>query len=387
MTDTTDKTHQGTAARGGGAMRLRGLVRKEFLQVLRDPSSIAIAFLMPVVLLLLFGYGVSLDAEHVPVAIVVEQPSADTASFTGAFQHSRYFAPLMLRDLPSAEAALAAHRVEGIVHLRSDFARQLRRSDGAPVQVIVNGVDANTGRIIIGYVEGLWGNWLEQSSRARGHKPDIPVQIEQRVWFNSELRSRNFLVPGLIAVIMTLIGALLTAMVMAREWERGTMEALMVTPVAMREVLIGKIIPYFVLGMGGMILTVIMATWQFEVPLRGSVWVLLAASALFLLVALGMGLLISIVAKNQFVAGQIAVIVTFLPAFILSGFIFDIASTPTVVQFITHIIAARYFVAILQTVFMAGNVWSVILPNALALALMAGVFLMLIRRRARKRLD
>ncbi len=375
------------AGRGGGAMRLRGLVRKEFLQVLRDPSSIAIAFLMPVVLLLLFGYGVSLDAEHVPIAVVVEQPSADTASFTSAFQHSRHFKPLLLSDMRSAEAALAAHRVDGIVHLRGDFARQLRSSDGAPVQVIVNGVDANTGRIIIGYVQGLWANWLGQAARMRGHETEIPVQVEQRVWFNSELRSRNFLVPGLIAVIMTLIGALLTAMVMAREWERGTMEALMVTPVAMREVLLGKIIPYFVLGMGGMILTVIMAVWQFEVPLRGSLWVLLIVSALFLLVALGMGLLISIVAKNQFVAGQIAVIVTFLPAFILSGFIFDIASTPPLVQFITHIVAARYFVAILQTVFMAGNVWNVILPNALALVLMAAVFLALIRRHARKRLD
>ncbi len=388
MAEPADQSaHNAGAARGGSLMRLRGLVHKEFLQVWRDPSSIAIAFLMPVVLLLLFGYGVSLDAEHVPIAIVVEQPSADTASFTGAFQQSRYFKPLLLRDMRSAEAALAAHRVDGIVHLRGDFARQLRHSDGAPVQVIVNGVDANTGRIIIGYVEGLWGSWLEQASLARGHALDIPVQIEQRVWFNSELRSRNFLVPGLIAVIMTLIGALLTAMVMAREWERGTMEALMVTPVAMREVLIGKIIPYFILGMGGMILTVIMAVWQFQVPLRGSLWVLLLASALFLLVALGMGLLISIVAKSQFVAGQIAVIVTFLPAFILSGFIFDIASTPAAVQFITHIVAARYFVAILQTVFMAGNVWGVILPNALALLLMAVIFLVLIQRRSRKRLD
>ncbi len=198
------------------------------------------------------------------------------------------------------------------------------------------------------------------------------MQVEQRVWFNSELRSRNFLVPGLIAVIMTLIGALLTALVMAREWERGTMEALMVTPVAIREVLLGKLIPYFMLGMGGMVLSVVMAVWLFEVPLRGSLWVLLLTSALFLLVALGMGLLISITAKNQFVAGQAAIIVTFLPAFLLSGFIFDIGSMPGVVQFITHLIAARYFVAILQTLFLAGDVWSVILPNALALAAHGG---------------
>ena len=278
-------------------------------------------------------------------------------------------------------------RVSAIVHLRADFARQLRQPGGAPIQVIVNGVDANTGRLILGYVQGVWQKWLQRQALARGETLNTPVQLEPRVWFNSELRSRNFLVPGLIAIIMTLIGALLTALVMAREWERGTMEALMVTPVTMREVLLGKLVPYFILGMGGMALSVAMGVWLFGVPLRGSLWVLFGAAALFLLAALGMGLLISTVTKNQFVAGQVAIITTFLPAFILSGFIFDIGSMPPVVQGITHILAARYFVAILQTVFLAGNVWSVILPNALALALMAAFFLGVSRRKLRKRLE
>jgi drug efflux transport system permease protein len=374
-------------ARGGGRMRLRGLIRKEFLQILRDPSSLAIAFVMPVVLLLLFGYGVSLDAERVPIALVVEQPSADTASFTGAFQHSRYFVPVPMWNMRAAEQALLARRVDGIVHLREDFGRRLRTRDGAAIQVIVNGVDANNARLITGYVQGVWANWLEREASAGAQASAFPIELRQRVWFNSELRSRNFLVPGLIAVIMTLIGALLTAMVMAREWERGTMEALLVTPVAMREVLLGKLVPYFTLGMGGMGLSVSMAVWLFAVPLRGSLLVLLLASSLFLLAALGMGLLISIVAKNQFVAGQVAIIVTFLPAFILSGFIFDVGSMPRVVQWITHIIAARYFVAILQTVFLAGNVWSVIIPHAAALIAMAALFLGLSRRLARKRLE
>jgi len=373
--------------RGGSAMRLRGLVHKEFYQILRDPSSIAIAFLMPVVLLLIFGYGVSLDAEHVPVAIVADHPSADTASFTSAFGNTRYFQPLVLPSMREAEAALMAGKVNGIVHLRADFARHLRSTEGAPIQVIVNGVDANTGRIIIGYAQGVWASWLQQLARSRGEELKLPVQLEQRVWYNSELRSRNFLVPGLIAIIMTLIGALLTALVMAREWERGTMEALMVTPVTIRELLIGKLIPYFILGMGGMGLSVAMALFLFEVPLRGSLLLLAAASSLFLLVALAMGLLISIAAKNQFVAGQVAIIVTFLPAFILSGFIFDIGSMPGVVQALTHVIAARYFVAILQTIFMAGNVWAVIIPNALALAVMILILFAIIRRRAHKRLE
>jgi ABC-2 type transport system permease protein len=375
------------ARRGGSRTRLRGLLRKEFYQILRDPSSLAIAFLLPVVLLLIFGYGVSLDAEHVPIALVVELPSPDTTSFTSGFQHSRYFEPVFLRNLREAEEALLDRRVLAIVHLRSDFARQLHQPGGAPIQVIVNGVDANTGRLILGYVQGVWQKWLLRQALARGETLALPIQLEQRVWFNSELRSRNFLVPGLIAIIMTLIGALLTALVMAREWERGTMEALLVTPVTMREVLLGKLVPYFILGMGGLSLSVAMGVWLFGVPLRGSLWVLFAASALFLLAALGMGLLISTVTKNQFVAGQLAIITTFLPAFILSGFIFDIGSMPQIIQWLTHVLAASYFVAILQTVFLAGNVWSVILPNALALLLMAAFFLGLSRRKLRKRLE
>ena len=373
--------------RGGSRTRLRGLLRKEFYQILRDPSSLAIAFLLPLVLLLIFGYGVSLDAEHVPLALVVESPSSDTASFTSGFHHSRYFEPVFLRDLRKAEQALLDRRVMAIVHLRSDFARRLRQPGGAPIQVIVNGVDANTARLVLGYVQGVWRKWLERQALARGETLTRPIQLEQRVWFNSELRSRDFLVPGLIAVIMTLIGALLTAMVMAREWERGTMEALLVTPVTMREVLLGKLVPYFVLGMGGMSLSVAMGVWLFGVPLRGSLWVLFAAATLFLLAALGMGLLISTVTKNQFVAGQVAIITTFLPAFILSGFIFDIGSMPRIVQGITHVLAASYFVAILQTVFLAGNVWPVILPNALALLLMAMFVLGVSRRKLRKRLE
>ena len=373
--------------REGAALRLRALIRKDFLQILRDPSSIAIAFLLPVTLLLLFGYGISLDAEHVPIALVVEEPTAETAGLTGAFQLSRYFRPITVRGMHEAEQALRERRVDAIVHLRRGFAGDLAGGRGASIQVIVNGVDANSARQISGYVTGVWAKWLEQRARTRGERILPVVRIEQRVWFNSELRSRDFLVPGLIAVIMTLIGALLTALVMAREWERGTMEALMVTPVTMREILLGKLIPYFILGTGGMALSVGMAVWLFDVPLRGSLVVLFGASSLFLLVALGMGLLISVTAKNQFVAGQVAIIVTFLPAFILSGFIFDINSMPWFVSAITHLIAARYFVSILQTVFLAGNIWPVILPNALALLVMAIIFLGLSRLKSVKRLD
>jgi len=373
--------------RGGARMRLRGMIRKESLQILRDPSSIAIAFLMPVVLLLLFGYGVSLDARHIPLALVVDNPDTHTASLTGAFQRSEYFAPRPFDSIQAAQAALQRRQVDGILWLRNDFSRRLLATGNAPISVMVNGVDANQARITEGYIQGVWQAWLAHYARTMGRPLKVPVVVQQRVWFNPALRSRDFLVPGLIAVIMTLIGALLTALVIAREWERGTMEAMMVTPIHIREVIVGKLVPYFVLGMGGMLLTVAMAVWQFQVPLRGSFWLLTIASALFMLTALGMGLLISIVTKNQFVAGQFAIVMTFLPAFILSGFIFDIGSMPGPIQLITHLVPARYFVAILQTLFLTGDVWPILLTNAGALLIMQLIFLALIRRKAHKRLE
>ncbi|MCF8119294.1 MAG: ABC transporter permease [Deltaproteobacteria bacterium] len=368
-------------------MRLGGLIRKEAHQIVRDPSSIAIAFVLPVILLLLFGYGVSLDAEHVPIAIVVEQPGRETAGFVAGFQHSPYFAPEIMHTIQRAEQALMHREVDGIVWLRSNFAQELLGPGPATIGLIVNGVNANQARIIEGYVKGVWSRWLKRTALDQGMNPGPTVAVEQRIWFNAEMRSRNFLVPGLIAIIMTLIGALLTAMVVAREWERGTMEALMVTPVRIQEILLGKIIPYFILGMGGMAVSVAMAVWVFEVPFRGSYGVLFVTAALFLLTALAMGLLISVVAKNQFVAGQIAIIATFLPAFILSGFLFDIGSMPKAVQMVTYIIAARYFVNILQSLFLAGTVWTVVIYNALALGIMCLFFLFLVRKRMKKRLE
>jgi drug efflux transport system permease protein len=371
----------------GAGCRLRGLMRKEFLQIWRDPSALTIAFLLPAALLLMFGYGVSLDARNVPLALVVPQPGALTASFTSQFARSPLFRPQQFRTIEAAERAMATGKVQGIVWMQNDFARQAATGGDAPIEVIVNGVDANTARIVEGYVQQVWATWLVAQARVNGTPSPLPISMQPQVRFNPGVSSRDYLVPGLIAVIMTLSGALLTALIIAREWERGTMEALLVTRVTMREILLAKLVPYFLLGMGGMLASVAMAALLFGVPLRGSLIVLGLASVLFMLVALGMGLLISAFARNQFVAGQTAIIVTFLPAFILSGFVFDINSMPAPMRLLTRIIAARYFVAILQSVFLAGNVWSVILPNALALAVMAVIFLGLARAIARKRLD
>lgn len=373
--------------RPGRMMRLAGMMRKEWLQVIRDPSSIAIAFFLPILLLLIFGYGVSLDAQDVRIGLVVEQADGPSLSFAGGFDQTPYFRPSAFSTIQEAEDALRQAKIDGIVWLRHTFGSDYRSGQSPPIGLIVNGVDANTARLIEGYVQGIWFAWLEQQAERAGTKLRSPVQLEQRIWYNPEVRSTDFLVPGVLAVIMTLIGALLTALVIAREWERGTMEALLVSRISAPEILIGKLIPYFVLGLGGLLLSLAMAHFLFHVPMRGSLWLLLASSALFLWVALGMGFFISTVFKSQFVAALVAMVSTFLPAFILSGFIFDIRSMPPIIQGLTHLIAARYYVAILQTLFLVGDVWGVILPNGAALVAMGLFFHGIVYRKTRKTLE
>jgi ABC-2 type transport system permease protein len=368
-------------------MRLTGLMRKEVYEIVRDPSSIAIAFVLPLVLLLIFGYGVSLDARSILVAEVVDHPTQLTASFLAELQRSPWFHPTVYPDQSSAEQALMHGHADAILWLRSDFTRLSYSAGDAPIHLTVNGVDANQARIIENYVNGTWLLWLQQEATRQGTHLAMPVVADARVWFNPALRSRDYLIPGLIAIIMTLIGALLTALVVAREWERGTMEGIMVTPVARTEILLGKLIPYFVMGMGGMVMFTAMAVFLFGVPLRGSLLVLFGTAALFLLTALGMGLVISVLARSQFVAAMIAIVTTFLPAFILSGFIFDIRSMPQIIQLLTHIVAARYFVTMLQSIFLAGDVWPVLLSNAVGMGILCVVFLGIALMRFHKRLD
>jgi ABC-2 type transport system permease protein len=253
--------------------------------------------------------------------------------------------------------------------------------------LIVRGVDANRGRFIQGYALGALAQWTNQRTIAQAGPPAGSVRLQSRMWFNEAFDSHYFLVPGLVVLIMTLTGALLTALVMAREWEQGTLEALFVSPVRAGEIIIGKTLPYFLLGMAGLLLTASAGRLLFHVPLKGSVLILTAVSALYLLVALGFGLLISSATRNQFIAGQITIIATFLPAVFLSGFIFDLTSVPRAVQFISYLLPARYYVSFLQTIFLAGNVWSVIIPNSAAMLLMALVLFALTLRKTRKRLN
>ena len=366
--------------------RVRSLIRKEFVQIVRDPSSIAIALVLPVFLILLIGYGLSLDAKEVPVAVVLENPTPDSAGLAGAFKLSDYFKVTEVTSMQEAVKLIRDQKVDGIVRLSQDFDRQLA-SGSAPVQLIVRGVDANRGRFIQGYAQGALQQWTNQRAISEAAPSVGSARLQSRMWFNEAVDSHYFLVPGLVVLIMTLTGALLTALVMAREWEQGTLEALFVTPVRAGEILIGKTLPYFLLGMTGLLLTATAGRFLFHVPLRGSTFILSAVSALYLLVALGFGLLISSATRNQFVAGQITIIATFLPAVFLSGFIFDLTGVPRAVQFISYLLPARYYVSFLQTIFLAGNVWSVILPNCAAMLVMFLILFALTLRKTKKRLN
>jgi len=366
--------------------RVAALVRKEAYQLFRDPSSIAIGVFMPLLLILLFGFALSLDVKNVPVALVLEDASPATTELAAGFALSPYFEARLLTSMPRAKVLVAQQVVDGIVRIRPDFARRLSLNDGE-AQVLVYGTDANRARIIEGYAQGAIAQWSARRA-AEGYHAAAggSAVVESRLWFNEADDSHYFLVPGLIVLIMTLIGALLTALVMAREWERGTLEAMFVTPVRAGEILLAKIIPYFALGMVGLGLCILAARFLFQVPFRGSVLILVGVSMLYLLVALAIGLLISSITKSQFVSSMATMLIAFLPALFLSGFLFDLSSMPAPVRIFSYALPARYYVALLQTVFLAGDIWGVILPNAAVLAAMATVLLVLTRAVATKRL-
>lgn len=372
-------------------MRLFGVLRKETLQILRDPSSIILALVMPLALLVIFGYGVSLDAEHVPMVLLNQDNGAMSRELAARFAGSPNFKITTAESMAQAQTLVLAHKAEGIILIQNNFTSILEGASGggnrAPVQLIINGTDANRARLIEGYMKTIGAKWASVRV-ARGETAFVPpVSLSPRIWFNEAAISRYFLIPGLITLIMTLIGILLTALVIAREWERGTMEAMLVTPLRKIDILLGKTLPYYFLGMFGMGLSVVVGTTLFGVPFRGSVVVLVGLSSLFMLTCLGFGLFLSAAIRIQFVAAQTSIMAGYLPAFFLSGLIFDLESTPKFIQFVSYLFPARYFVTIAHTLFAAGDVWPVLLPNALVLAFMALLFLGLAFRKISKRLE
>src|SRR5690606_15058875 len=309
-----------SATRRFDPRRLVALVRKESLQALRDPSTLLIAFVLPVVLLFLFAYGVSLDIRKVRVGVVVESPSASAQQLAAAFAATRFLEVTFANDRREVGDKVVSGELRGFVVIPQDFEQRLAGSGGQPlVQVVTDGSQPNTANFVANYAQGVVQTW--RTGRT-GEVPTTAITLEPRYWFNPELESRRSLVPGAIAIVMTIIGTMLTALVVAREWERGTMEAVMSTPASVIEILVGKLLPYFALGMVSTLGAAALAVFVFDVPLRGSLAALMLLSAVFMVPALGQGLLISSLARNQFLAAQIALFSGFLPAFMLSGFLF-----------------------------------------------------------------
>jgi len=361
---------------------------KEYAQIRRDPSTFLIAFAMPMLLLFLFGYAVSLDPRATQIALVVQDESAVAARLANAYQRSPYFAVTQLRAVAPARTLMVEHAIRGFVVIPPDFGTSMAKGKPQPIQIVTDGTQPNQATFIAAYADGVRANWMagEMADRdLRGAGP--PIDVSQRVWYNPGLESRFFLVPGSIAIVMTMIGTLLTALVIAREWERGTMEALLATPVRMSEFIASKVLPYFLLGLASMTLCTVIAVTVFSLPFRGSILALLLIASAFLLPALGLGLFISSATKNQFVASQMALFASFLPTFLLSGFIFEIASMPWPIQALTYVVPARYLIPALQTVFMAGDIWPIILPNVGIMLLFGLGFFILCFRATRRSLD
>ncbi|AFJ47694.1 ABC transporter permease [Shimwellia blattae] len=368
--------------------RLRALCVKETRQIIRDPSSWLIAVVIPLLLLFIFGYGINLDSSRLHVGVLLEQRSEDALDFTHAVSASPFIAPTISDNRSELIGLMQAGKIRGIIVLPVDFDSRMTRSNNtAPIQVITDGSEPNTANFVQGYAQGIWQIWQQQRAEDQGQHFEPLIEPQLRYWFNAAAISRHFIIPGAITIIMTVVGAILTSLVVAREWERGTMEALLSTEVTRSELLLCKLIPYYVLGMLAMLICMLVAVFILQVPFRGSLILLFLISSLFLLSTLGMGLLISTVTRNQFNAAQVALNAAFLPSIMLSGFIFQIDSMPAVIRLVTYIIPARYFVSTLQSLFLAGNIAPVLVVNVLFLIASAIMFIGLTALKTKRRLD
>ena len=372
--------------------RFLAVARKEVVHILRDSRGLIIVLIMPVVLVLLFGYGVNLDFKGLPVYVYDRDSSQQSQNLLKRFQASEYFDVVrVVDDYPALTRSLDdGHAKMGIV-IPWDFSQRL--SDHRPVQIqaLVDGTDDNTANVLIGYAQAVVQGYSSDVQldwlRNRGQlvQPAL-VSVETRTWYNEDLESSAFIVPGVLALVMSVIGAFLTSLTIAREWERGTMEQLISTPVTPVEIMLGKLTPYFAIGMFDVIVCALIAIYWFQVPFRGSFPTLLFSSAMFLIVVLSLGFFISVIAKSQLAASQISLIITFLPAFLLSGFLFPIEQMPAVLQWITRVVPARYYVSILKKIFLKGTPTALLYTDLVPLALFALVLALLATASFHKRL-
>lgn len=372
----------------GFLQRLVALLRKETRQMLRDRSNLAVGLLLPLVLILLFGYGLSFDVRDAPVALVLEDSSPTAMNAVAGLEGSRYLAAHRTRDMNEAVRQMRMNEVVAIVRVPGDFSRQLAAGQ-ARVQLILNGVDSTSAASIESYVSGAVAVASQRQQDLAGGKAAAGggVSVVQRMWFNESGNSTWYLVPGLIVLIMTLVGAFLTSLLIAREWERGTLEPLFVTPVRPLELVLAKVTPYVGVGLINLVMCLLAAKFLFEVPLRGSLWVVVLASLLYLVVSLMLGLWISGITRNQFEASQLALLASFMPALMLSGFVFDLRNMPLVVSVVSQALPATHFMGLLKTLFLAGNDWPMILKECGILAAYALLLGFATTRTLRKKLD
>ncbi|MGA2569794.1 MAG: ABC transporter permease [Terracidiphilus sp.] len=372
--------------------RLWVMARKEVVQILRDPRSLAIVIVMPAILVLLFGYGVSLDLKGLPVYVYDQDGSQQSQDLLKHFQASKYFhVARTVGDYRELTRALDDGRAKMGIVIPWDFSRKLAGGGPIRIQALVDATDDNSANVLMGYtqavVQGYSAEVQVEFLRQRGiTMQTAPIRVETRTWYNEDLESSAFIIPGVLALVMSVIGAFLTSLTIAREWERGTMEQLISTPVSAPEIMFGKLVPYFILGMVDTIISALIAIYWFRVPFRGSFLTLLASSAMFLVVVLALGFLISVLAKGQFAASQIALLTTFLPAFLLSGFLFSIDQMPIVLQWITHIVPARYYVSVLKKIFLKGTPTAMLYGDLVPLAIFAVLLAVLATRSFHKRL-
>lgn len=343
---------------------------------------------MPVLMLFIFGYGINLDFSRLRIGLKMEDAGADAAGFAAALNGSPWLEVHSYDSRAALERAIVDSQIRGFVVIPQDFSRKLQQpGETAPVQLVADGSEPNIAQFVRSTVSGVWQTWLLQRYEDRGQEFKREIVLESRCWFNPSAESRNFIIPGSITVIMTVIGALLTSLVVAREWERGTMEALLASPVTRTELLLSKILPYYGLGMISLLLCVAVAHWVLKVPFRGSITAIWVVGSFFLLSVLGIGLAISTGMRNQFNAAQAALNAAFLPAVMLSGFIYEISSMPVFLRGVTHIIPARYFVSSMQTIFQAGAIWKLLLPDILMLMGTTVVFLGLTAKLTKRRME
>jgi ABC-2 type transport system permease protein len=376
------------------ARRIMAVARKEALQVVRDPRSLMIALLLPLMQMFMLGYGVNLDVKHIPLCAVDQEGNAQSNDLLKRFSASRYFEV----HKPTLTLAQATHLIDQgacrlAVVIPAGFSRRLVDQGTATVQVLVDGTDSNTATIAEGYVSAVISGLsselqLEAIQRRGGQVQTLsPVEIRARVWFNEDLQSSHFIIPGVVALVMAIVGAQLTSLTIAREWERGTMELLVSTPVTPIELMLGKLCPYFVIGLVDAGICLALAVGWFEVPFRGTLLTLLATTSLFLVVVLSIGYYVSVSIRSQVGASQIALILTMLPTTLLSGFSFPIDQMPPLVQDITYLVSARYYVTILKAVFLKGSTFSELALPIACLALYAVVLVTLAARSFHKTLD